>query len=172
MDLVNQIIESLNASLEAENLERESNNLARLPLFQIRVLGQMSLLMDEEAVKVLPLVMTADFDAVIVGSQNKSRLRIILKDVLKEFRLDYDDLSTEVWLPPTAEFLTYFENSLIKVERVDTLSALTSKAVKASERNRELIRHALTVFGQKLESQITMYGGDLKLFLPGRRVKL
>lgn len=95
--------------LEVDNCAREKSGIPRLPKFRIKILGQMSLLMDRESSSALPLAMTADFDALISGP---SQIRTILKDVLQKHGLEYDDLSSEIWLPSDATFISYFENYL------------------------------------------------------------
>jgi len=76
----------------------------------------------------------------------------------------YDELSAEVWIPDEAEFITYYDSDDLSVCYLDPLSALTSKAVKAKEKNRPLIVKALKYYGKRLADKIREYG-DLDFFV-------
>lgn len=172
MALIDELISEVTSKLSAENIERRESGVPELPLYGIKILGQMSLLMDPDASKLLPLAMTVDLDALLTGSRQESYLRTILKEILNKRGLDYDDLSSEIWLPSDAIFIKYFENHLLIVERLDPISALTSKAIKAPEKNKELLRHALGVYGEPLKQKILQHGGSLDLFNRRTKTKL
>jgi hypothetical protein len=90
-----------------------------------------------------------------------------LRSILKSKGLVYDELSKEIWLPDNAIFIPYYSSENLTVSYLDPISALTSKAIKAREKNRFLIRRALEVFGKALTQEITRYGGDLNYFRNG-----
>lgn len=169
MKLFDEIIEELEILLVRENLERQT---LRTPPFNksvITVLGQMSLLLDKTASTFLPLMSTADLDAIIKGDPI---VRKCLLDILKLKGLRLDDLSSEIWIPEDAIFLEYYNSDLIKINYIDPISALISKAIKAKEKNRYLVRHALNYYGDALESKIIFFGGDINYFLNDEKLKL
>lgn len=169
MKLVDQIIKELEVRLDAANKEREEMGAAPFKKSEITVLGQMSLMMDKEASKLLPLAATADLDALIKGD---SIARTQLQSIIKAKGLVLDDLSTEVWIPKGAKFIKYYDSDLLKVSYLDPLSALTSKAIKAKEKNRVLITEALKHYGDKLKSKITENGGSIDYFSQRQGLKL
>ena len=81
--------------------------------------------------------------------------------------LAYDELSKEIWLPERSTFLPYYRTESLLVSYLDPISALTSKAIKAKEKNRFLVREALRVFGGPLAQEIIRYGGDINYFENG-----
>lgn len=50
------------------------------------------------------------------------------------------------------------------VEVAEPIYVLTSKAVKAPEKNSILLKRALPIFGDKLEKLIVKYGGNPEVF--------
>ena len=99
-------------------------------------------------------------------------MRSILIEALKKHGLDYDDLSTEIWLPEDAKFHPYYNSANVAVERLDVIAALTSKAIKAPEKNHTLIAIALVVYGDKLKDSILRNNGSLDLFTGKQKLKL
>lgn len=85
--------------------------------------------------------------------------------------MELDDLSTEIWIPPDATFNNYYQSAVLIVSYLDSVSALTSKAVKAKEKNLILIREALDAYGEKLSSNISKYGGDIEFFRSTTKLK-
>jgi len=86
------------------------------------------------------------------------------KTVIARNGYRFDDLATQIWLPKNATFHTIYESEILIVKTVDPISALISKAVKAKEKNRGLIKQALTKLGDELAGGIELNGGDLGYF--------
>ncbi len=147
------IIASLEQLIEISNSERFKDDLPRLEKIEIKVLGQFSLMADPEASLKLPLVATRDFDALIKGDWSA---RTLLKIALAEFNLEYDDLSKEIWLPDDAKFIEIHDSNTLTVSYLSAVDALTSKAIKAPEKNKNLINKSLEIYPE-LKIKIEKY---------------
>jgi len=66
-----------------------------------------------------------------------------LTSILKKYGLIYDGDSKLIWIPPGAKFEILFDLKNVVVKSIDPESALVSKAVKAPEKNKQLIREAI-----------------------------
>jgi hypothetical protein len=163
MDLIKTIFTQLDIELARITDERRAQDLPGLRALEVKVLGQMSLIMDP-AGRSLNLAATRDLDALILGDSLATEA---LRGILKSNGMIYDELSMEVWLPDLAYFMPYHSTPNLVVSYLDPLSALTSKAVKAKEKNRFLIREALSIFGNSLEEAILRYGGEIDYFKHG-----
>jgi hypothetical protein len=98
------------------------------------------LLVHEKASAILNLTQTADLDATLTMDDTvKEELKSLLRN--NGYMLDED--SNLIWIPEGAEFLPFLELNNLVVESIDPESALVSKAVKAPEKNRQLIRQAI-----------------------------
>lgn len=151
--ILTQIISSLEQLIETTNSERFKDDVPRLDKIDIKVLGQFSLMADPEASKKLPLVATMDFDALIQGDWSA---RTLLKIALAKFNLEYDDLSKEIWLPDDAKFIGLYDSNTLKVSYLSAVDALTSKAIKAPEKNKNLIDQSLKIYPE-LKIKIEKY---------------
>ena len=70
-----------------------------------------------------------------------------------------------IFIPEHSEFLPFLNLSMLEVVVIDPESALVSKAVKAPEKNIQLIRQAIASDEfPKLVERIIKAGGDLKKF--------
>lgn len=156
-----ELVNSLRQSIASINAERQQDNAPPLDRIEIRILGQMSLLLDEAAVAALSPVATFDFDVVIKGGWIARR---ILKEILSEHRLELDDLSSEIWMPPETKYISVHHSDSLLVERSEPLYTLVSKAIMAPAKNRFLIKRALAVYGEPLRRLIIQHGGSIKLF--------
>ncbi len=163
MDLMDRIIALLDLELLRITDERRSQDLPGLHTLEIKVLGQLSLFMDPTA-KTLDPMATRDLDALIVGD---SIALTALRSILKLNNMIYDQFSKEIWLPENSKFIPYYHTENLLVSYLDPISTLTSKAIKAKEKNRFLIRKALSVFGTRLAQEIVRYGGDLDYLKTG-----
>ena len=123
----------------------------------------------EEVSSKLMLPRTNDLDALLTSKWGEENL---FRDILKTKGLVFDELSNEIWLPQDATFIEYYESPFVKVSYLDPISALTSKAIKAKEKNKTLITNALKIYGDKLASNIKLYGGDLAFFSEDTQLKL
>lgn len=151
--IINQIINRIEKLIELSNQERFKDDLPFLEKIEISILGQFSLFADNEASKKLTLVATRDFDAILKGDWSA---RTILKIALSEFNLEYDDLSKEIWIPDDAIFIDLHNTKQLKVSYLSPIDALTSKAIKAPEKNKNLINESLKIFPE-LKVKINKY---------------
>jgi hypothetical protein len=160
-----RIFEELNERITNENFARDDSGAAKVLPVEIQVLGQMTLLLNEAIVKVLPLQRTGDLDAVILGT-NHFVQQVLQKEILPKYNLILDSDSELVWIPPGSTFKIFCDLRYVRVNLLDAESALVSKAVKAPKKNKLLIIDAIA--SEKfpgLIERIEKYGGDLKYFL-------
>jgi hypothetical protein len=157
------VFQSLDARIAELNRERRAEGMLGATAVEIRLLGQMCLLANPRVSAVLHLAKTADVDAFL---QMDSFVKEELKKLLAEVGLVYDEDSTLIWIPEGAMYEPLFAMANLAVLALDPESALVSKAVKAPEKNKMLIREALAS-GQfvKLASRILKAGGKLENFL-------
>ncbi len=161
MKLIDEILKELEAAIKNHNTERESEGLPSLPRLEIKLLGQFSLMVDPKASRNLTLASTMDVDALIHGEYV---LKQDLKYILKRKGLKLDELSGEIWIPPESKFIPLYRSKYISCSYLDPISSLVSKAIKAKEKNRLLIRDAIASFGKPLVKLIEKHGGDASYF--------
>jgi hypothetical protein len=161
MKLIDEILKELEESIKRHNAERESEGLPSLPRIEIKLLGQFSLMVDPKASRNLTLASTMDVDALIHGEYV---LEQDLKNILKRKGLELDELSGEIWIPPGGKFIPLYQSRYISCSYLDPISSLVSKAIKAKEKNRLLIRDAIVSFGKPLLKSIEKHGGDVSYF--------
>jgi hypothetical protein len=161
-NLLKTIFKELDGKITVENVDRRESGTYLVPKCDIKILGQMSLLANDKISSVLHLAQTADMDALVTVHFVKTEL----KKILIKNGLIYDEDSEKVWLPPEVKFEELFEFSNILVSVIDPESALVSKAIKAAEKNKQLIREALASGKFKnLADRIEKYGGRLETFI-------
>lgn len=157
-----KILKDLETHIVALNKERALESLRMVPLVEIVLLGQMSLLINPEINTSLNLVATRDVDALLKAEWSIKKRFL---EILKHYGFEYDELSSEIWLPKETTFSTFYDSDYLVCKRIDPLYALVSKAVKAPEKNRILIRAALAKYGEELALLIRKYEGDLEYFV-------
>ncbi len=166
MDIKSQLkslFQELNASIEEINRERHEKKLSAVSKSKVRLLGQISLLSNEKASAILTLAQTGDMDAYLIMDHI---VKEELKKVLKKYRLIYDEDSYLIWIPEDAKFNRIFDFNQIVIESIDPESALVSKAVKAPEKNKQLIREAIASSEfPNLVDRILKNGGKLENFI-------
>jgi hypothetical protein len=132
---------------------------------EIILLGQLSLLANQSIKKdllsELKLFATTDIDVLVKGEWV---IQKALRKISKQFNLEFDELSSEIWIPADAQFIAIYEGEIITVKAIDPESAILTKAIKAKEKNRILVRDALRIYGSQLANRITENGGDLSYF--------
>lgn len=152
--------------LAVANKERDAMGSTRLGFCEITLLGQFSLLAsDDKNLSKVNIRRTDDLDALLSGDQGTAWL---FRKSVKECGLEFDDLSGEIWIPDNSTFIKIRENVTYRLLALDPLSALVSKAVKAPEKNKILIREALQAFGLVLEDRLREYNVDLNFFVKGK----
>jgi hypothetical protein len=121
------------------------------------------LLVHEGAAAILNLTQTADLDAALTMDYS---VKEELKSLLRNKGYIYDEDSNLIWIPEGAEFLPFLELNNVLVESIDPESALVSKAVKAPDKNRQLIRQAIASNQfPTLVDRILKNNGKLEAFL-------
>ena len=125
-------------------------------------MGQMSLLANKKVSLLLSLAQTADMDALLTMDHV---LKEELKTCLRKHGLVYDEDSHLIWIPKGATFDDLFDLKNVIVKAIDPMSALVSKAVKAPQKNKQLIREAIAS-GKfpGLADRIETDGGNLDFF--------
>jgi hypothetical protein len=155
------VFERLARAIDTESASRREEDLPPLGHTEIRVMGQMSLLSNPEVQAQIRLFGTRDVDATVRGEYWVQKK---FEEFLLEQGLELDSVANEIWLPKEATFSEVYSSPKLTCLRLDPIYALVSKAIKAKEKNRILIRQALPIFGDELRSLIEEYGGDLTYF--------
>ena len=156
------IFKELNKRVAAMNHSRRIEGLLPISKAKVQLLGQISLLAHDKVSSILSLAQTGDMDAFLTMDH---AVREELKSILKGQGLIYDEDSYLIWIPPLASFETLFDLEHVLVESIDPESALVSKAVKAPDKNKHLIRQAIAS-GEflTLVDRILENGGKLENF--------
>ncbi len=148
------------AKLNALNREEKLFAYAKA---EITLLGQVGLLMNENAALQLTIAQTADLDAVLKA---EDKIKQTLKQILAEYGYTYDEDSPYIWVPPRSTLTPLFDFKHVFVNALDAESVLVSKAIKAASKNKILIREALASdLFPNLANRIVANKGNLKDFL-------
>lgn len=162
-DLLGKIFLELDELVEAENLEREDMGGALIPRAQIKILGQTSLLAQPELTAKLHLAQTGDLDAHLRADYF---IKVQLKELLQKYGLVYDEDSPFIFTPKKSLFLHFLDLKNLEILVIDPESALVSKAVKAPQKNIQLIREAIaSSLYPRLIERIIENGGRLEDFI-------
>ena len=157
------VFELLNTRMNEVAIERRTEGLSPLSRAAVTLLGQMSLLAQEEVSAILTLAQTGDMDALL---EMDFVVKVELKKILEDQGFLYDEDSPLIWIPPGATFKKLFEFDWVEVRVIDAESALVSKAIKAPNKNKVLIREAIASENfPKLVDRILSGGGLLEDFL-------
>jgi phage antirepressor YoqD-like protein len=162
--LLKEIFARLDKVIEEENLQRREQGALPLKKSKVIILGQTSLLLDKKLSAKLDLLQTADLDAKL---EMENFVKKKLQELLKENGLVYDEDSEKVFIPKGSMQLDLFDFKNIAVKRLDSESVIVSKAVKAPEKNRQLVQSSVVQTGmfENLISRIEAEGGDLNKIL-------
>lgn len=152
--VIEKIIQRYATRLNEEQLERIRAHATPLPHTRVRLLGQLSLLADPAFSAAVTLFSTVDFDAWIEGDW---RAKQILSEVLRDYGLQYDELSGEIWMPEETEWRTMYANADLEFQTAMPLYTIVSKAVKAPEKNEQLLQAASALFGSELLALVRKY---------------
>ncbi|MFH1018184.1 MAG: hypothetical protein V1798_08400 [Pseudomonadota bacterium] len=156
------ILETLDQLIEVENQLRRKESGFGFPKARITLVGQYGLLTHpDRPLKRLSLVATLDVDAWIDASEF---VKTEFKRLLADAGLEYDNDSEKVWIPKESTFTPIFSTLRLECEVLDPVYSLVSKAIKAKEKNRILVRDALSVYGNELRDLINKHGGDCDYF--------
>lgn len=157
------IFNTLNDQIITENNERRDNGSRLIAKSKIHVLGQTSLLVQPEFTYELSLTQTGDLDALLEAENFvKERLKIILL----ENGFVYDEDSPYIFIPTKTKYSNFLMLPTLEVVVIDPESALVSKAVRAPEKNKFLIRQAIASKNYpNLAERIIENGGKLTDFI-------
>jgi hypothetical protein len=159
---IEKIFVDLNKQIKRLNAERRKIRSPPISKCEAILLGQVSLLVNEKVSAILSLAQTADLDAKLKMDHS---VLIELKKILEREGLVYDDDSPLIFIPRDSKFDTLFEFDCVTIKAIDPESALVSKAVKAPEKNKQLIREAIASDKfAKLVDRIQSNGGNLENF--------
>lgn len=156
-----RLLTRLRQRIHALNRDRLQDGLPPLARLTVKLLGQFALRVHPVASKQLHLTQTMDVDALV--ESDASGLSV-LKEELYELGLQYDELSSEIWIPPGSAFEILVDEPEIEIAVLEPIAVLTSKALKAPEKNRALIIEGLAVFGHRLAEAIIRHGGNPRSF--------
>jgi len=162
MDMLNKLVLALKEEIDEVNKERLKDELGHLDQVHLKILGQSALLFNPDISKKITINQTRDLDAIIEGNWSQ---RGLINRAIAKLNLIYDDFSKEIWIPPGSHLILAHESHEIKLETLDPFFVLLSKAVKAPEKNKELIAQGLVIFGEDLANAIIKEGGDLEFFV-------
>ena len=160
-NLLETLIDRLESKLSAQERESEALGSPSLSGGSVTLLGQFALICQPEAAKLLKLRATFDVDAIIKA---RGGFQTHFREVVKELGFELDDLSEESWIPEGAVFNKLYEGQRFTISALDPISVLISKAVKAPERNRILVRDAIEIYGEMLTSKLKVHKVDLSFF--------
>ena len=157
------IFEGISERIDVLNHERRRDGAPPIPRAQVQLLGQISLFCRESVSAILTLAQTGDLDAHLVM---ENVVKEMLKRELATIGMIYDEDSSLIWIAPGSQFDVLFEFKNVVVQAIDAESALVSKAVKAPEKNRILIREAIAC-GRfiNLAERIVENGGRMENFI-------
>ncbi len=162
MKKFDQILAKLEQEIESLNLARRNDGGFRLPKAKITLLGQFSLLANPKISALLRIPATMDVDAKI---EAEWIIKDAFKKILKKDGLEYDEDSGLIWIPPNSTFELLHDSLQVECKSISPIYGLLSKAIKAKEKNRILVRDAIALFGEEFVKLIVMYGGDPEYFL-------
>lgn len=161
-DIIQVLLRDLDEALAAKNEERRKDEGFGFKKAKIQILGQMSLFAHPNKIAAkVHLVQTVDLDAKVTAEYLVFQL---FKQLIQKHGLSYDEDSEKVWLPAESTYTEIFNSPRVQCEVLDPIFALTSKAIKAPEKNKVLIHQALKIFGSELQVLIRKYGGDSSYF--------
>jgi hypothetical protein len=158
-DILRNVIFAYEKEVRKLNKSRSSPFENKL---KVTVLGQQGLLIRKDKMKNLHLVMTTDFDGNLRG---EPPLGDIFKKKLKEFGLTYDEKSQYIWLPDETEYEGIYESDVIFLDSPLPIYLITSKALKAPEKNKQLVISAIEEYGEDLLKLFDKYKVDMTKFI-------
>lgn len=162
-EILGNIFLELDDLIETENLERENMGAALILRAHIQILGQTSLLAQPELTVNLHLAQTSDLDAQLKADYF---VKAKLQELLPKYGLIYDEDSPFIFIPKGSTFLPFLDLKNLEIVTIDPESAIVSKAVKASQKNIQLVREAIaSELYPTLVERILKNGGDLKDFI-------
>lgn len=131
--MIKEVLQELDTWIQRQNQERKSEGTLLLGRAVIRVLGQTALL---EANLNIEILGTADVDAYIEGDYV---IRKKLDELLNTRGRFLDPDSEKIWMPEETEYRLIYKGEFTDGYLAHHDYVLISKALKAPQRNRNLI---------------------------------
>ncbi|MDC0358427.1 hypothetical protein OAO01_06390 [Oligoflexia bacterium] len=158
--MLRKIFHRLDEWIIAENKRAVEGSGRLISSCTFTVLGQSALL---EAQLDLELAQTADVDV-----YNDASYAIIrkLESLLNEKGLHLDPLGAEIWMPKEVKCFEKFNGEYVRMLVAEAQYVMVSKALKAPEKNKELISQYLASEPPNTFSELcNNYGVDLNFFV-------
>ncbi len=159
--MVLNVLKELDQRVGDRNREADRDGFIFQPNFEIKILGQMSLLLNRDISAKIDLSATVDLDSYINGEVWIGKE---FESLLKNNNVILDKDSDLIWMPQESTYTLFFEGDHVKSYLVDPIYCIASKAIKAKEKNRTLVIQALLEYGKPLEQLILKHGGNLEYF--------
>lgn len=160
-EMLSRVVQTFETRVARLNADRSTGSFRRL---EVRVLGQQGLLIRRASLPDLGLAATTDFDAII---KEEPPLGGIFKNLLRDEGLTYDEQSGYIWLPEEVTYEVVYESPSIRIDSPLPIYLIVSKAVKAPEKNRQLVAAAIAEdeFGEQLLALLEKYEVDINAFI-------
>ncbi len=159
--ILSNIINKFETRIQEMNSVRHAGVFRQM---QVTVLGQQGLLIRQASLKELSIINTTDFDGLLNG---EPPLEDIFKNIIREEGLSYDEQSKYIWLPEETTYELIYKSEFIEVLSPLPIYLIVSKAVKAPEKNRQLVLQAIEYYQDSLIELLEKYGADLNYFING-----
>lgn len=134
-----ELARQLDMWVVAENVRRRAEGGPRLRPCEIRVFGQSALLEQR-----LPLALAATRD-VDVRANYEYAVEVQLRRLLEARGRSLDPVGREAWMPRETRWLPAFEGEFVRLLLAEAEAVLLSKALKAPNKNRNLLLEYLAV---------------------------
>ncbi len=155
-----EVFRKLDCWLDEENHRRGAEGITPFSKTTIKVVGQAALI---EAQVDLHLVATADVDAF---TQADWIITQKLNELLGQFGRHWDPHSSEVWMPVETEYDVLLNTQQMEASLAQADYILLSKALKAPNKNRNLITEYLAKgASERFFALCKIYGVNLEKFV-------
>jgi len=157
--MLKKLFKDLDNWTQKTNKELIKETLPTIKPFYIKVLGQTALI--ESKIK-LNLFSTMDMD---MYSDCNYLVKKELERLLSKHKKFLDGFSNEIWMPKETEYELFYEGKVLKAYLAKAEYVLISKALKAPEKNKNIIQEYLSKQPSELFIKLAKkYKVDLKVF--------
>lgn len=132
--MLDDIFASLDVWLSQEADASRHEGTLPLRACEFKIVGQTALL---QASLGLSIAATADVDAF---TDAEYVVKVKLNELLRVVGLELDPLSDEIWMPKETRYTPFFKGVMVEASRAEPVHVLVSKALKAPEKNKTLLR--------------------------------
>ena len=131
------VFQKLDDFITQYNTECSEGGGARIPRQEIRIVGQIALLMADLP---FPVFATTDLDSITLIPHNVQKA---LNEFLFEYEMHIDPDGPKVWMPPDTQYLPLFDFLRVVVYYADPESVILSKARFNRAKDKPLIENFL-----------------------------